>query len=349
MGETSPVKVAEISQAAGGQTKDSDVNLFNSDTNENDYNDYLPNTREDADQDPPFSGEYANLGTSNDENGLGFNGNSDAFDMFEPPAPNAVRLVCSETFLENFGNVVAELAGGEIVNGQSIQLIDTSIMEVTNVDIEAPGRGAIVVGVTSRIRSQKDGQHQFMMKIVDTAANARYKWLNVVVVVDSDLDRATSEMIVLFQNAVIRHEGSPGTITSFSLTTQKSLSKTIAETILNLGHADSISTEMEQYLADDRTKRRLEFLLVLIPNLTITGLLHWLAMDLESDGRHNSLEEKVSNWLHRILSDANNECDRLKNALHSNETLRMTLNPNVVLQLPLLTRTDMGVPPNNLP
>jgi hypothetical protein len=99
---------------------------------------------------------------------------------------------------------------------------------------------------------------------------------------------------------------------------------------------------MEQYLADDRTKRRLEFLLVLIPNSTVSGLLHWLAMDLESCGQHNSLEENVSNWFHHLLSHADKACERLKNALHTNETLRMTLDPNVVLQLPLLTRADMG-------
>jgi hypothetical protein len=349
MGDTSPVKVAEISKAADGRTKELGVNLLNSAANVDDYNDNIPNTRQDKNQDPPVPDEYANLGTPYNDIGLAFNGDSnpdgsikDAFDMFEPPAQNALRLVCSETFLEDFGNVVAELSGGDIVKGQSIQLIDTSIMEVTKVDIETPGRGAIVVGVISQIRFQKDEQHQFMMKIVDIAANARYKLLNVVLVVDSDLDSETSEMIVRFQNAVFRHEGAPGTITSFSLTSKNSLSKTIAETILNIGRADSISTEMEQYLADDRTKRRLEFLLALIPNSTVSGLLHWLAMDLESCGERNSLEENVSNWFHHLLSHADKACERLKNALHTNETLRMTLDPNVVLQLPLLTRADMG-------
>jgi hypothetical protein len=251
----------------------------------------------------------------------------------------ALRMLCSEKFLENFGYVVADLARGDLFEGevQRIHLLDTPLMEVTEVDIELPNNGGLIVLKTSHMRHF---ENDMLATVTNLAACSRYKWLDVVLCIDSILDGYTSRCITRLQKAVFMDGDFPGTPTRFTITSQDSLSITIAHSVILLDCVhSSITEDMERCLADAKTKMRLRFLLHLLPSLSVTCVLYWLKSAAVEGKPHKPPEEKYAHWFNQLFASAADEGRWLSSMMASDEKFKGILFPNVALQLQFISRT----------
>ncbi|KAL3916588.1 MAG: hypothetical protein SGILL_005110 [Bacillariaceae sp.] len=224
--------------------------------------------------------------------------------------PEPICLLCSESFLEGFSTVVADLARGDRGGGQirPIRFLDTSFVDSANVNLELPDGGAVMILSTSEL--QLNGLKGTIEKVLAVATSSKYKFLEVFMLIDLPVDGATSNMMCRLQNAVIQNEGLPATSTRFKITTPASLSTSIAKSILSVT-VDFISSETEQRLSDEMTRSRISFLLDLIPNLSVTGAVQWLGSDVDATNPQLSSEEKVANWFRRALGGADLKRGRL--------------------------------------
>ena len=151
-----------------------------------------------------------------------------------------IRLLCSEFFLENYGQVIAKLVQGCFFFGRkqqhgttetksSIQFIDTNLMDTCGVDIETPNGGAIVVSTLSGI--QKTGLSQFLERIMELTATTRYHQLEIFVCIDVELDDAATQDVVELQTALLCSRNATKTHTTFKLSSMCSLAHCIAQRI----------------------------------------------------------------------------------------------------------------------
>ncbi|KAG7374078.1 hypothetical protein IV203_013173 [Nitzschia inconspicua] len=251
-----------------------------------------------------------------------------------------LRMLCSEKFLENFGYVVADLARGDLFDGQLIQIhfIDTPLMKATGVDIELPHKGAFLVFNVSI--AQRLG-NDFLASITDLAASSRYRWLEVFLCIDFIIDSETSLWITRLQKAMFVVEGFPGTKTRFTITSRDSLSSTIAYSVMSLEfNGPFISENMDVYLSDIRTRNRLDFLLALLPSLSVTGALFWLESVVNVQRPQDTYEQQISIWFNSLFVEKCEEQQRLSSFITSDSILREELGPNVVLQLRFLARVN---------
>lgn len=255
----------------------------------------------------------------------------------------AMRLFCSEKFLEDFGHVVADLARGDLFEGlvSRVHLIDTPLMDATGVHIELPHKGAIVVFKTSE--APRSG-NEALTRITQLAASSRYQWLEIILCVDLSLDSTTAMWITRLQRALLVDEGFPGTKSHFTITSMHSLSTTIANSILTVDFdGEFITASMEKWLSNIRTLKRLDFLLVLLPCLSVSGAMIWLESVLNAEHSPEIQDEQVSNWFNRLFVDTGKEERRLSTLFSSNVRLREEIGTCAFLQLRLLTRTK-GTP-----
>jgi hypothetical protein len=247
----------------------------------------------------------------------------------------ALCLLCSERFLETYGTVVGDLARGDLFGTQSrpIQFLDTSLVADAGVDIELPGDGAILVLATSEF--QLKGTMHPMSRLLGMVTCCKYKWLEVVMVLDSPMDNFSSHMVCRLQNAVIQNEGLPRTSTCFKTATQGSLSSTISSSVLSVNTTESVSQGTEHWLSHEGTRSRINFLLDLVPNLSVTEAVLWLEADVKAERFQLSMEEKIANWFRRVLGDSNPENSGI-GPMQDNKPV--AFNPNVAYQLQLLMK-----------
>ena len=274
-----------------------------------------------------------------------------------------IHLLCSEIFLENFGEVIAEIVRSDnSLVGMPIRVIDTDLVDVCGVDIEMPSRGAMVVSKLSQIQFSSGGlMGAFLPKIVELAATNRYRNLFVFLCVDVELDSEAARDLVRLQTAFLFGErGMSMTQTSFQWSSKRSLGACIVQTIeLSANSIGDFSSSalpnIDHWLSDPRTCQRLKFLLSIIPTLSLTGALHWLELSIgdpvsyRSPNRlptqHSPTEEEEdesSEWFQRCFKHVNEESSRLescllrsnpKNSESSNTGLWNSMNPSVPKQL----------------
>jgi hypothetical protein len=261
-----------------------------------------------------------------------------------------IHLFCSEIFLENFGEVIAEVVRSDVsLVGMPIRFTDTDLVDVCGVDIETPSRGAMVVSKLSQIQHSSGGlMGAFLPRIVELAATNRYGNLFVFLCVDIELDSEVARDLVRLQTAFLFGErGMSMTRTSFQWSSKRSLGACIAQTIELSAKSGgdfpfSAPPNIDHWLSDLRTCQRLKFLLFIIPTLSLTGALHWLELSIggpvsyRSPSRlptqHSPLEEedKSSEWFQRCFKNVDEESDRLESCmLRSNPNNSDSSNPGL--------------------
>jgi hypothetical protein len=277
-----------------------------------------------------------------------------------------MRILCSEIFLEQFGEVIAEIVRSDDSRvGMPIRFIDTDLVDVCGVDIEMPSRGAMVVAKLSQIQHSSGGlMGAFLPRIVELTATNRYSNLFVFLCVDVELDSEVARDLVRLQTAFLFGErGMSMTQTSFQWSSKRSLGACMVQTIeLSTDSTGdfffSALPNIDHWLSDPRTCQRLKLLLSIIPTLSLTGALHWLELSIGDPVSYRSPnrlptqrppteeeEDKSSEWFQRCFKHVDEESSRLescllrsnpKNSESSNTGLWNSMNPSVPKQLALV-------------
>jgi hypothetical protein len=211
-----------------------------------------------------------------------------------------VKRLCSEAFLESWGEIVAELASGRWANtsvdygaemeiphqsssarGRKISLIDTPLVDVCGVDIEAFGRCGIVVYAASRLASVTDAK-QIVLNVAELAAIGRYSQLYIFLCYNVETSPAIVKHVVQLQCAVASLNGLPPTQVSFKTATPCSLSASLAQTILSRPKLSPDERFLEEATmeaaTDTRVQERSHFLASLLPILSANGAIQCLLL-----------------------------------------------------------------------
>mmetsp|Transcript_14615 Transcript_14615/g.36745 ORF Transcript_14615/g.36745 Transcript_14615/m.36745 type:complete len:1155 (+) Transcript_14615:175-3639(+) len=261
---------------------------------------------------------------------------------------DSIGVLCSESFIENFGEIIAEIVRGNSAMGKSIRFTDTDLVDVCSVDIEIPSRGAIVVSSLSQIRNSGGIMVSFLPKVIELAAINRYDELSVFVCVDMLMDSAASRDLLRLQTAFLACErGLPRTQTSVQLCSKQTLAAFISRTIsrsLKNSLSDSI-TNVDHWLSDSRTCQRLKFLLSVIPTLSVTGALHWLNLYVGisncNSSQSRNMGDKAAEWFQRCFREVHAESIGLKSSNKARP--KKLMNSLVPTQLVLAVNTRFNV------
>lgn len=203
-------------------------------------------------------------------------------------APERLRplsLLCSEPFLESWGDVVAELASGRWKKdphapGRGINLVDTALVNSCGADIEAPGRCGLLVYSVSALEAASDAR-EIVLEIVTLAAIGRYKCLYIFLSYDTDISPAIAKHVTQMQCATIRSNGLPEAKITIKTTSPATIATALAQTIFRLsarGEDRALEDSIMKGVSDSRMQERARFLLDLIPVLSASGAIQILLL-----------------------------------------------------------------------
>eukprot|EP00536_Pseudo-nitzschia_multiseries_P012338 jgi/Psemu1/31749/gm1.31749_g len=297
--------------------------------------------------------------TSPDDIEASHGGNATGNTQNEP-----IHLLCSESFLENFGYVIADFARDAVDGDESakkksfIRFTDTDLMDACGADIETPLRGAILVSTLSQIQASGDQNgllNTFLPRIVELASTARYHQLTVFLCIDAELDADVSQGIVRLQTAFMSDGGKEmqdRTKTSIQLTSRACLASCIARTVLASDPSPSSAlSNAHHWLSDKRACERLKFLLGIIPTLSVNGALLWLDSSQSRTGlssEHSTVEDKSVAWFQHCFQRVKEESNHLQSLLlppsdsHNHRQLHNCISPYVPQQLKAVVRARLN-------
>ena len=212
---------------------------------------------------------------------------------------SSIQVLCSESFVEKWGTLIAKLASGSFGGDgrPRICVLDTPLVDDMGVDIESPAGGAIIVSLLSQVK--REGFSTLLKRVVDVAAVSRYMMLEVVLCADDDFDSSFDD-IARLQNATTRHNGTPATFVSFQLVSPSSLANCIADFVIyaaGLVSSESVPVSgqiTEEWMAEDRTRERIRFLLSILPSVSVGKALQ-ISLRCRSDGDE-------SGWLQSLFA-----------------------------------------------
>jgi len=222
-------------------------------------------------------------------------------------------ILTSESFLEQFGESILELASGRwfntltaverlhitsLLNGDhesvesgldpgiptqtKINVCDCPLLDVAGADIELTDDKALIVQRISELNSV-GGNKEFIRRLVFLAASGRYRTIHVILCVDTDI--RPSE-IVMMQNAL---SGCPCENVSFEYTSPRTLSSSIALQFCNSSEVHK-SSRISQFASDENVQERARFLICLVPTMTVHNALRCLYANSEDDGGATAMQ-----------------------------------------------------------
>lgn len=216
----------------------------------------------------------------------------------ELEAATPLPLPCSESFLESWSVVVAELASGRwkqhpgngtmafkdasgfITPGRGINLVDSPLVNACGVDIEAPGRSAILVHSVSALEAEVDAK-AIVLGVATLAATGRYKSIYIFLSYDTEINTSIAKHLTQLQCATIRSNGLPETKVTIKTTSPSTLSFSLAQTILSLsarGGKTPLKNSIIEGISDSPMVERARLLLSLIPVLSASGSIETLLL-----------------------------------------------------------------------
>lgn len=233
-----------------------------------------------------------------------------------------IRFLCSETFIDQWSDLVANLAtrGWKAPTGTKhvshhrtpkgrIGFVDTSLMDLAGVDVENRANGAMIFCLLSA--TMGSGFSHLLKRVIDIASLSRYTTLEVIICVDIAQDSSCAEEIAKLQNATMQYQGMPTTAVSFNLVSPASLASFTAESLLSFDSTSPTARMdfdiVERHLEDRKTWERLLFLLSLIPSLGVTQAFV-LARGFDVDNGEM--------WLTRCLERGRTESDQINVPSH---------------------------------
>ena len=271
-----------------------------------------------------------------------------------PSSLSPIQFLCSESFIETWGDVVGKLATGEWASSfggdhiveldqdplrptkasKKICFLDTSLVDTCGVDIETPNRGGIIVSALSSW--QKSGVSSLIKRIVNVASTSRYKFLEVFLCADIDLNLTITENITKLQNAVFRTKGNPPTVVCFKMVSPRSMADCIAHALSSQESSTENFNKIEDMISNDRVRERIIFLLSIIPSLAVGGALRCLTLvdqDQSDDG---------SQGFQRLLGKNQMTRKRVESAARCQDNESNMLHPGAMIQLSFALSTFLG-------
>jgi len=227
-----------------------------------------------------------------------------------------LTILTSESFLEQYGESILELASGRwfntlnaverlhitsLLNGNNeaaeseldpdiptqakINVCDCPLLDVAGADIELADDKALIVQRISVLNSvgSNSGNKEFIRRLVLLKASGRYKSIHVILCVDTEI--RPSE-IVMMQNALI---GCPCENVAFEYTSPRTLSSSIALQFCNGGEVDK-SSRISQLASDENVQERARFLICLVPTMTVHNALRCLSANSEDDSGATAMQ-----------------------------------------------------------
>ena len=206
-----------------------------------------------------------------------------------------VELLCSDTFFETWGDIVAALSNGTWLAtsvartrsagaadpeiGRKIQLFDTALVRSRGVDIELPKRGGVLIFTTSALQNPIETK-SILMDLAQLAAIGRYSYIYVFLCYDVPMTDAILRHVALLQNSVIQQNSQPSTQVLFKTTREVSLAESVAETIFFCESLcpNQATSRLQAVAADQLLLQRAWFLAVLAPTLSANGAIQCIKL-----------------------------------------------------------------------
>ena len=201
-----------------------------------------------------------------------------------------VQLICSENFLEMWGDIVATLSSGKwqkqaassdipqpaVFGGRKIQLLDTPLVDGCGIDIELPNRGGALAFSASALEDFSSAKES-LVNLAQLAAIGRYKDVFVFICYDITPTDVILRHVSQLQNAVVSHQGQPSTKFYFKTASEASLPSCLAETILTR-HRLSSTSSVSEAVADEQLRAWAQFLMQLVPTLSAHGAIQCIQL-----------------------------------------------------------------------
>lgn len=207
---------------------------------------------------------------------------------------NALTVLCTESILDSWSDVIAELVSGRSLplNHQTpddrakntrfngVVLIDTPLMGYGGVDIEVPGRyGILLVDAKTTLQSV-EATKVAVLNIARLAAIGRYRHIFVFVCIEGPLSREVAKHLIQFQCASMPPNWHPETMFSFQTRLRKDLASSIAEVLISVTHngmlGNSIGSAYLETVSQSTCLERAILLQTLVPVLCPCGALEIL-------------------------------------------------------------------------
>ncbi len=241
---------------------------------------------------------------------MGDSVNEECSTVFRDRATNESPLIllASESFLERFGEVIAEIASGrwlktitdeelnevrnaaadrvyEVENGGSLDLTecnskgicvcDCPLVDIAGADIELADSSAIVVQCLSSWRDgstssdvTQKGARAFMRRLVLLAASGRYTSIHVILCLDIEVTGVLSSEIFALQNAIIQQSGCFCEDVSFEYVVPRTLPSSIAFRA-SATPSSHRSHWVSNMLHEENVIERARFLLNIVPTMSV--------------------------------------------------------------------------------
>ena len=219
-----------------------------------------------------------------------------------------LTLLTSESFLEQFGETIADVATGRWVKylapnelaevssmvDTSITVCDSPLVDVAGVDIELEDNSGVVVQRLSSWmedhRGIQKGARSFMRKLVSLAASGRYRSIHVILCLDVDVTSTISSELASLQNALVQQSGCHCEDVTFEYVAQRALSSSIALQLANTSGCKDNFDDISEVATDETVVERARFLLLLVPTLTV----HMALASLRDDRNHGFTDSAVA-------------------------------------------------------
>ncbi len=243
-----------------------------------------------------------------------YNGEKKSQDEVSP-----LTILTSESFLEQFGESIVELANGRwyssLSEGERLQITrllenyhsagtgldldiptrmklnvcDCPLLDISGADIELGDGKALIVQRISQL-NEGDLNKNFIKRIVMLGASGRYRHIHVILCIDTDI---RPQQILLMQNALMQQSGCPCENISFEYTSLRTLSASIALQFYNSSDVHK-SSRISQYATEENIQERARFLICLVPTMTVHVALRCLCSDSCHDGGATSMQMLMS-------------------------------------------------------
>lgn len=211
----------------------------------------------------------------------------------------AVQVLCSEGFIELWGDLVAELGSGrwmaldgnpdqnpDIIgaysqspHGHSIELVDTPILNNSSVDIELPNRCAVILYTSSSLVREADAR-DVLASLAKLVSAGGYKRIFVFICIDTEISECILHHIVQIEGATLCSglEVEPTLVikTAISATLSASIAATVFWGMRQSQILDESEKELIQAAKTWQCVIRAKFLLELVPTLTGRGAIQCL-------------------------------------------------------------------------
>lgn len=196
----------------------------------------------------------------------------------------SIKILCSETFLDYWGEIVAAIVSGEwisstsggnsfqcvekTINRRKISVVDTPLLNGSGIDIEASHDCCFLVISASHLQSSEEAK-ETVLKLAELVAFGRYAKCYIFFCLDIDLSSTMAKHMVKIQFAAAA--SSIHVICKTS--TFSSLAATMAHTILSLPNLYRGDDHLDSLTID-----RISFLTTLLPVASIGGSIKCLTM-----------------------------------------------------------------------